>query len=215
MTRKERIQKFYSKKPSIISQGIPKKEQESRSVGWRSKDSANESYSAASSYAFLHDKEIKSVLDVGAGLGGFLSFLRHTRGFDGNYYGIEILEDFFSYANTKYLNDPMAKFVCGDFLLFPLDNHIFDWSFSIGSLSVIQEDQKHENSKTILKMYAVSKFGFSIFLNDANKCQVLKGHDIDNFVTQIHELLPNCKAIEVNPFGKGNLPAKTMIHVLK
>ena len=90
----------------------------------------------------------------------------------------------------------------------------FDWAFSLGSLSVHQEDQEYENSMTVKKMSSLAKFGFSIFLNNAIMCKNLKGHDIGNFVNMIHDVVPACPKIEIDAFGGSDLPAKTMIHVL-
>ncbi|WP_452229326.1 MULTISPECIES: class I SAM-dependent methyltransferase [unclassified Lacinutrix] len=215
MNRKDRIQDFYNKMPSINAKNIPIQQLEHLTVGWRNKDSANGSYQAASVYPFQVCNEIKSVLDVGSGLGSFLSYLRNSKGFDGHYFGVEILEDFYTYGKEIHIKDAKATFACVDFLEMPLSDANFDWSFSIGSLSVIQDDQNKENRETILKMYALSNFGFSIFLNNAEKCKVLPGHNINAFVDLIQRLLPNCKEIIVNPFGGKSLQAKTMIHVLK
>lgn len=215
MTRKDRIQDFYNNLPSINAKNISINELEHLTVGWRSEVSANSSYEAACVYPFQICNEIKSVLDVGSGLGNLLSYLRKSKKFDGNYFGVEILDNFYTYAKAIHIKDSKATFTCADFLEMPLPNTNFDWSFSIGSLSVIQENQSKENSETINKMYALSNFGFSIFLNNAEKCKVLPGHNIKNFVAQINSLLPNGKEIIVDSFGGKILQAKTMIHVLK
>jgi len=64
-------------------------------------------------------------------------------------------------------------------------------------------------------MVSLSNFGFSIFLNDAEKCISLKGHNIENFANMIQSIVPDCKDISIDSFGERALPAKTMIHVLK
>ena len=215
MNRKERIQNFYRTKPSLSNDSFSIKELEYLAVGWRTGDSAKETYKAAASYPFRVCSEIKSILDVGSGLGGLLGFLRNSMGFEGRYLGIEILEEFDSYAKNIYKEDTMASFVCEDFLSFCFEDNSYDWAFSLGSLSVHQEEQEYENMMTVRKMSALSNFGFSIFLNDADKCKNLKGHNIENFVNMTHSIIPNFRDVKVDSFGEGVLPAKTMVHLLK
>ena len=128
---------------------------------------------------------------------------------------VEILEEFDSYARSNFKEDRMASFVCGDFLSLHFGDDTYDWAFSLGSLSVHQEEQDAEDMMTISKMTTLSTLGFSIFLNDADKCKNLKGHNIENFVAMVQSIVPNCKDIRIDSFGEGELPAKTMIHVLK
>ena len=215
MNRKERILNFYNTKPSIGSGSFPIEELEYLAVGWRSGDSAKATYEAASSYPFHFCRNIKSILDIGSGLAGFLTFLRQCNKFEGRYLGVEILEEFDSYARRNFREDRMASFVCEDFLSLDFGGDTYDWAFSLGSLSVHQEEQDAEDMMTICKMASLSNFGFSIFLNDAEKCTSLKGHNIENFANRVQSIVPNCKDIRVDSFGERALPAKTMIHVLK
>ncbi len=214
MNRKERILDFYEPEAFLDNDSHLSKELEYLAVGWRSEDSALATYKAATSYPFSVIDEINRVLDVGSGLGGLLSYLRDSRGYKGSYLGIEILEDFDAYARILHKDDRSASFVCKDFLVFSMADNSFDWAFSLGSLSVHQQDQAYENSMTVRKISSLSKFGFSIFLNNAKMCKNLKGHDIHEFVKMIHEIVPTFSKIKIEAFGGSDLPAKTMIHVL-
>ena len=55
-------------------------------------------------------KKDDSVLDVGCGSGEFLKYLRGLN-YNGEYCGIDFVEDFITYGNKKFKNDSNVSFV--------------------------------------------------------------------------------------------------------
>lgn len=52
----------------------------------------------------------ETVIDVGAGLGDLLSFLREERGFVGRYTGLDLVPEFVTHARERYQSDKSAIF---------------------------------------------------------------------------------------------------------
>lgn len=52
----------------------------------------------------------ESVVDLGAGLGDFLGYLRQERGFSGRYEGLDLVPEFVEYAQRRYGEDRLATF---------------------------------------------------------------------------------------------------------
>ncbi len=51
-----------------------------------------------------------SVLDIGSGLGELLTYLRTSRGFKGEYFGFDFVEEFIGASKDKFAKDPKAHF---------------------------------------------------------------------------------------------------------
>lgn len=56
----------------------------------------------------------ESVADLGCGLGDLLGYLRKTRGFLGQYVGLDLVPEFVDYAQRAYASDPRAAFQSSD-----------------------------------------------------------------------------------------------------
>jgi len=226
MDRIQRIREFYNKNFEISKKYCSTKDLEHVSVGWNSEKSAQANYKTITSYKFQDWTKIKNVLDVGSGLGNFLAFLQKEKNFSGSYTGIEILEKFVLSSKKRFDNANNSNFIHADFLTHNFENTIFDWSFSIGSLSIVQQNQEKEDILTIKKMAEISKYGFSIFLNDKTKFKpnnisklippgnLIAEHNIDNFVKMIKSDVKNIKNIKIKPLKNNGLKTpKTFIHV--
>ncbi len=228
MERINRIQRFYKKNYELSKKHCSKTDLEHVSVGWSSEKSANSNYKTITSYSHQDWTKINNILDVGSGLGSFLAFLRKEKNFSGNYTGVEILKDFVLSSQKRFSYDKKSNFIHDDFLKYDFGNAIFDWSFSIGSLSIIQSKQQSEDILTIKKMSEISKYGFSIFLNDKTKFKLnsiarlmspgnlIAAHNIERFVKILKSELKNIKNIEVVPLRMNGIETpKTFIHVNK
>ena len=88
---------------------------DSRTLGW-DKDCQWVRFEALTEGIGLD--EVRSVLDVGCGFGDLLGFLR-SRGWKGQYTGIDLVKEFTEAARTQYASDPAALFICGDFRALP------------------------------------------------------------------------------------------------
>lgn len=76
----------------------------------------------------LPTKEKIKVLDVGSGLGHLYGYLVE-KGFDIDYTGIEINEEFVEQSKKTF---PKANFVLGDIDQIDLKNEVYDYSFASG-----------------------------------------------------------------------------------
>jgi SAM-dependent methyltransferase len=188
--------------------------------GWSSFKSAVDSYSAASDSSYQNWEKINSVLDVGAGEGHLLRYLRLKKNFVGKYVGLELLQQCCQKAIELYGKDPLFEFICDEFLNYNFGEQKFDWVVSLGSLSVKQNQQREYEKASVKKMLNLAKYGVSIYLNDQNKVdkEQIKGledlamHDIPSFITLVkEECIP--QEITVNHFPTEE-SYKTMIHLL-
>ncbi len=126
----------------------------------------------------LEDDRSYSLLDVGAGLGDYSSFLDMEKYTNIEYYGIDIIQKMVESASHKY---PQKKFYTANFL----DNSItrkFDFLISSGSLNVKSnnDDAIHAAyiEKFIFKMYNLANYACSfnlllkagkMFFNESDK----------------------------------------------
>ncbi|NMP32895.1 class I SAM-dependent methyltransferase [Thalassotalea sp. M1531] len=55
------------------------------------------------------DTKLNSIIDIGCGLGDMYSFLL-SQGYEGEYLGLDFVEDFVTLANEKFVDHPKAKF---------------------------------------------------------------------------------------------------------
>ncbi len=136
------------------------------SAGWSSMDYAQQLYTLSSECSYQNWPTLQSVLDVGSGEGHFKEFLRQHKQFKGKYTGLEILATFHDIALKKYGQDDQAQFLCEEFLAYDFGDQKFDWVFSLGSLSVHQENLQERDLAFCKKMVALSRVGATIYLND-------------------------------------------------
>ena len=217
--RKEKIDKFYAHSRSLGNTDY-------RAVGWPLAEDAEKVYSKAASFDKQYWEEIESVLDIGSGLGGFCAYLQSQNKFKGKYLGIEILEQYAKSSQEKFLPNQNIQFECRDFLKHDFGNVSFDWVFSLGSLSVLQENQKREDYLTIQKMNQLAKKGFTVYLNDADnlmentKERLAKGlplatHKLNDFIGQIIEIVSKYEEIKIEHVDTSQDYQKTLVHVFK
>jgi SAM-dependent methyltransferase len=185
-TDKQRIHSFYDN--YLEKHGM--------SAGWTSMDYALKLYGLSSKSIYQNWASIDSVLDVGSGEGHLLNFLRQHRQFVGQYTGIELLPQFHQQAIQNNGNDSKAHFVQEEFLAYDFGDTTFDWTFSLGSLSVLQPNQAAHDMAFCQKMGALARQGMTIYLNDAAMTkhvdlQTIDGlatHHIDNFIQMLGQL---------------------------
>ena len=107
----------------------------------------------------------KSYLDIGSGLGDFITFCKKNNYDFSKYLGVEIFEDFFKYSHQKFIDQPNVKFHNGNFLKLNtkesfdyiiasgiFGNHLFDGD---------DEKQYTYIEKVIKKSFDISNIGIS------------------------------------------------------
>jgi hypothetical protein len=75
-------------------------------VQWSSRETQERRFSVLCDAIGPHD----SVVDLGAGLGDLLGYLRQQRGFKGKYQGFDFVPGFVAHAKQAYAADPGAAF---------------------------------------------------------------------------------------------------------
>lgn len=184
------------------------------SAGWSSMDYALQLYDLSSNCSYQHWPTFHSVLDVGSGEGHFKKFLRQQRQFTGQYTGLEMLPEFHKTALEKYSQDEKVELMCEEFLEYDFGDRKFDWVFSLGSLSVKQENLHERDLAFCKKMAALSRFGLTIYLNDEklvnqkylDNVNNLAVHNIDNFLKMLGQnfspvILQVERMLPTSPFG--------------
>jgi SAM-dependent methyltransferase len=83
-----------------------------QALGWRP---ATQEVRFAAFLAGFSVFEPASILDIGCGFGDLLTYLR-ARGWMGTYVGVDIVPEFVAEAHERFAGDPMASFVCEDFM---------------------------------------------------------------------------------------------------
>ena len=106
--------------------------------------------------------QIKTVLDIGSGEGGFVEYLRNNELYHGEYLGLDVNSKSLEVAQEKYA-DESTKFVLKEFTAFNC-NIQYDWVFCIGAMTIKQEYDYERDF--IKKMINLSKYGLTIYLND-------------------------------------------------
>lgn len=190
------------------------------SCGWSSFESAMDSYIAASDCPKQNWKRIKTVLDVGSGEGHFLSYLRTKRQFTGRYTGLELLSKSHDNAIKLYGKEPLAKFICDEFLGYDFADQKFDWVISLGAISVKQDRQEEHDKAMVEKMISLAQHGITIYINDMQKLDEYKleslpylaTHDLSQFISMLKEEF-NPKELTFNHFPNQE-SFKTMIHLV-
>ena len=130
---------------------------------------------------------------MGSGEGYFYDFLRKHRQFNGQYVGLELIEQFHQSALEKYDQDENTQFICDEFLNYDFGDQKFDWVFSLGSLSVKQDNMPERDLAFCRKMVELSHYGISVYLNDLKffkkgyleEVENLAIHDIDDFLKML------------------------------
>lgn len=127
--------KFYQEKRLKDKTSIPAVEMANH-VGWNSTASQAANYYAATYFPDINWQNVDSVLDIGCGYGHLIGYLRNTRGFKGNYTGIDIISEFISSARACYGQDHRNLFVEDDFLNYNWKGRKFEIVVAIGVLGV-------------------------------------------------------------------------------
>lgn len=190
------------------------------SCGWSSLESATQSYIAVSDCSKQNWKTIKSVLDVGSGEGHLLGYLKTQRQFTGKYIGLELLPKSHQTAVKLYGKEPLAQFICDEFLAYDFGDQKFDWVISLGAISVKQDQQEDHDKAMIKKMISLAKYGISIYINDAQKLDkenlkvvpYLATHNISDFINLLKEEF-DPKELMFSHFPHPE-SYKTMIHLV-
>ncbi|MEM7183792.1 MAG: class I SAM-dependent methyltransferase, partial [Spirochaetota bacterium] len=187
-------------------------------IGWLSKDSAYESYQNISNSPWQDWQNYASVLDIGCGEGHLFEYLYKYRAYTSKYIGIELLPLFYNNACELYANRENTEFICAEFLSHEFGTQKFDWVFSLGSLSVKQENQYEYDLASCQKMVSLAKYGVSVYLNDITNMRSgrqkelphLAFHNVADFVGMLLDNFP-LKEYEVVHFPDAT-SQKTIIH---
>lgn len=102
-----------------------------RQVGWRSRATQHLRFAVCAEACDL--TTIKSVLDVGCGLGDFAPFLR-ARGFTGQYLGVDVLPEMLESARKRH---PAEAFRDGDIRALSAHLERFDLTVVCGSFNMV------------------------------------------------------------------------------
>ena len=106
-----------------------------------------------------------SILDVGSGLGNFLTYIRKKK-LQCNYTGIDFYEDFINISKKKYSKDKNSKFIKFDICNKKI-NKKYDWVVLSGTFNDRHKNSKSEMIKILKKMFKASKKG--IIFNSLSK----------------------------------------------
>lgn len=142
-----------------------------KAVGWSSEDSQRLRFEVLCRNLNLKGKRI---LDVGCGLGDFVSFLNERTSGDFQYIGIDIVPDFIEQAKRDYVGKNI-NFVVGDIYkaVFPP----VDIAILSGALSFHVEDNQKLLHHTLAKMFeAVTESTALNFLSTYVDYQLDKNH---------------------------------------
>lgn len=204
----ERIYRFYESYT----------QQQSIGIGWSSLEAAYRCYEAASSHSWQNWSQFTTVLDVGCGHALLNEYLREARSFDGCYTGIEVFTPFFEAAHKRLGPQKNVELRWGEFSSTPFESSSYDWVFSLGSLAVIQDDQKHQDRLMITKMVELARQGVSIYVNDnerfpparRDQYQDLATHDLSELVSLL-ESFDAVKQIDVQRVDASDT-YRTLVH---
>ncbi len=187
-------------------------------IGWSSIDVANSVYEQSSLHADQRWDQFKQVLDVGSGEGHLMDFLRKHRGFKGEYTGIEVLPSFYNNAVKLFGSQSETKFILSEFLNYDFKGVKYDWVFSLGSLSVLQEKQEEHDSAICKKICSLARYGFSIYINDDSLKSPSKKpmaglayHSMEDFISML-EKEPNVSSVEAVVVTVSQYSRGTIIH---
>ena len=100
---------------------------------------------------------LRSVVDVGCGLGHFCEFLR-SRGFGGSYLGLDFVPEFITAGKAKHAGDPRARFALHDIAAAPLPGGR-DWYFLSGVFNNERPGNERFMLSTIEKMFRAARRG--------------------------------------------------------
>ncbi len=180
--------------------------------GWPSLEIAEDVYLAASNCSSQKWGQFQSVLDVGSGEGHFLPFLRKSRGFPGQYTGLELLNSSHQKALELYAHQEAVNFLQGEFLHYSFNNEEkFDWVFSLGSLGIRQESYEKHDWDFCHKMLELARYGISIYLNEQDNIYLERTpefpeivyHDVAKFTAMLKQICPRLK-VEVSHYPTPN-----------
>lgn len=106
-----------------------------------------------------------SFLDMGCGTGSLLHFIRDA-GFQGDYIGLDFVDEFISHAKTEFVSDKNATFQT-----FDIENEklpaSFDWYVLSGVFNDVRDNSEDFMYSTLLKMFESSRKG--IIFNSLSK----------------------------------------------
>ena len=102
-------------------------------------------------------KENDSILDVGCGSGELLDYLRKMN-INGEYCGVDFLEEFISYGNEKYADDKKATFIKLNILEDQFQKN-YDWVILSGVFNDLRDNSEDFFFSLIKKMYQACNKG--------------------------------------------------------
>ena len=109
---------------------------------------------------------LRSVLDVGAGLAHLYSYLR-AQGFDGYYLGLELVSDFVKESQSIMANDSCAEIKCFDVSTGVIPNG-YDYGFVSGMFNNARDDASEFMYDTLEKLWNVCEQGMAFNLLSNN-----------------------------------------------
>ena len=105
------------------------------------------------------DDDLGSVLDIGAGLGHMLTWLR-SQGFAGKYHGVDFVDEFVDHASATFADDALAAFAKTDLRTGTLPSG-FDYALANGVFNNLAEDNMGFLESTITRMFEVANKGIA------------------------------------------------------
>jgi len=96
-----------------------------------------------------------SVIDLGCGLGGFLTYLRQEKGFTGKYLGLDFVDEFINHAGKEHQHDSQSSFAHFNILNDEIPQG-YDAIFVSGVFNNAMEDNWSFIIDTIKKMHTAA-----------------------------------------------------------
>ena len=195
--------------------------QKGNTAGWSSLEAAMRTYRAASICEYQNWTEIRTVLDIGSGEGHFANYLRKERAYTGEYLGLEALTGFHKKALELFSEPPLTRFLQDEFFIHDFLDTRYDWLFSLGSLSLKQDEQEKHDRVFFQKIGKLARQGISIYINDRKLVPPerqaampdMAFYDLDDFIARMKMEIP-AKEVLVDNFQISSYARGTMIHAI-
>lgn len=140
-----------------------------RRVGWRHTSDQHLRFAVCAEVDDLNG--VKSVLDVGCGLGDLAPFLRH-RGFEGDYLGVDLLEEMVEGARDRH---PGEHFLCANLLDHPpLPHPRFDLVIACGTLSLRVDEHATFFNAMLQRLWSLTT-GALVLVLPSTRARLLPG----------------------------------------
>ncbi|MGZ6467870.1 MAG: class I SAM-dependent methyltransferase [Bdellovibrionota bacterium] len=173
----EKMMQFYKEQVSLYGNDV-------RSLAWGSRESQELRFRVFAAVFPLHGK---SVLDVGCGLGDFLSFLNREK-IEIKYVGVDLTSEMSIAAKRAH---PKATFFEGDIRTLPERELRSDFVFASGIFNWKIDDHEADMWKTITRMYELAQEGVAFNVMSVHAPQ----KHTENYYAEPGKLLEQCQTL--------------------